>query len=321
MRSPSPVKYHTGTVAGSAGPGPPPQPLPAAPAPAARAQRAQRQQTRRSGRLHKGPMASKLQSKRMETGRVAARFRRTCTAHVLAVKNYVDQVSLHGTKRVGTELAVEKRSKRTRVTQDQPLKVRVRRVARMGRGKYQCVTARSRLDIAFDPDQRQKVLSRKFDIAKQSIIRNQQLVAESLCMAQSAWLASLEALCQRYRPLAVCTSRKWDETAENSVRLATIAEVGQHLQVDTVEVLVSSIRAVVCWRENTGSALVLDINVPPCPLTTTSADCIHAALSRHPQVSPLWELTQRLLKLGKYCTHTPTNATAIRATTVCTSMA
>ena len=223
---------------------------------------------------------------------------------MLAVKNYVDQVSLHGTKRVGTELAVEKRSKRTRVTQDQPLKVRVRRVARMGRGKYQCATARNRLDIAFDPDRRHKVLSRKFDLGTKSIIRNQQLVAESLCMAQSAWLASLEALCQRYRPLAVCTSRKWDETAENSVRLATIAEVGQHLQVDTVEVLVSSIRAVVCWRENTGSALVLDINVPPCPLTTTSADCIHAALSRHPQVSPLWELTQRLLKLGKYCTHT-----------------
>jgi len=150
-----------------------------------------------------------------------------------------------------------------------------------GKGAYQSVTPRVRIQMAYDRESRHKVLGRQYQLHPRSVARNCLLVAGTYLEMQSVWLDHLERICTENPPLIVCKNFRWDEKKE-------VVEVnlvpGASVTKDAVESLVSKCRIVIKWKSSRTPALCLDILTPPAPLMSNSAENIFSAVHHHPLI-------------------------------------
>ena len=100
--------------------------------------------------------------------------------------------------------------------------VAVRHAKVRGRGQYQAIGPRTRLEIAYSVDVGMRSLGRKAEMHHSSIMRNQLAVANTFVEHQNNYMASLVLMCRQFKPLVVATSRKWDETKQSQIRLRTV---------------------------------------------------------------------------------------------------
>ena len=102
-------------------------------------------------------------------------------------------------------------------------------------------------------------------------------------MVQLAWLQYLVEECKRRAPRVVVTRRSWDET-RHMVTLGWLElEPGDGPVRDHVEVMVSSMRLIIAWKDK--PIIVLDVVSPP-PMSALDAKRIQhqLGLARSPVV-------------------------------------
>jgi hypothetical protein len=137
--------------------------------------------------------------------------------------------------------------------------------------------------MGFCVEQRNKALGRMYQLGPKAVALNRIVVCQTFLMVQLAWLQYLVEECKRRAPRVVVTRRSWDET-HHMVTLEWLElEPGDGPVRDHVEVMVSSMRLVIEWKDK--PILVLDVVSPPCPLLTPSASNINSALRGHPLLS------------------------------------
>ena len=216
-------------------------------------------------------------SARMWAGKARARHRLAQAHQAQVLLEHVRQLKVDGALRAGTEVVVRNKRKRQRRCGGQDLRVVQRRRQTKGRGTYQTVGPRCRIEMAFSKEVRNKALGRMFQIGPKAVALNRIVVSEVFLLQQLAWMQCLVAACDKLAPEVVVTQRRWDET-RHCVSLAL--DPREPPVRDDVEVMVSSLRLALAWKDR--PLIVLDVVSPPCPLLSPSATNIYAALHGHP---------------------------------------
>ena len=114
------------------------------------------------------------------------------------------------------------------------LEVAIRHAKVRGKGQYQAIGPRTRLDVAYSVDVGMRSLARKTDMHHSSIMRNQLAVANTFVEHQDKYMGALVAMSRRCKPQVVATSPKWDETKQSNIKLHIVQGAEHAAEQDLV---------------------------------------------------------------------------------------
>ena len=145
-------------------------------------------------------LQQQLKTFKMLAGRARARTDRAVSENTQAVVNYARELNIRGAVRAGAQLVV-RHKKRSHRPQGRSVAVLLKtKRGCHGRGRYQGMTAPSRLDMIFARETSTKALGRRFGCHPNTVRRNRLLCASMVLDKQAMYLDRLLQICESSPP-------------------------------------------------------------------------------------------------------------------------